>query len=113
MSKNATSITRRRFVGGLAAGSALSLTSPLLMAASATAVPSASEGAVSAARLARDEAFWREVAGSFDRTQGIINLEHGYWGKMARPVQEYYVKATKMVNAQNSFYARKLSLIHI
>ncbi|MFT6517018.1 MAG: selenocysteine lyase/cysteine desulfurase [Candidatus Azotimanducaceae bacterium] len=107
MSKNPTSITRRRFVGGLAAGSALSLSSPLLMAASATAVPGTAEGAVSAAQLARDEAFWREVAASYDRTQGIINLEHGYWGKMARPVQEYYVKATKMVNAQNSFYARK------
>ncbi len=59
------------------------------------------------AELARNEAFWREVAGYYDRTEGILNLEHGYWGKMARPVQAAYIEATRMVNAQNSFYGRK------
>jgi len=48
-----------------------------------------------------------EVAGYYDRTAGIVNLEHGYWGKMAHPVQNAFIEATKMVNAQNSFYARK------
>ena len=43
----------------------------------------------------------------YDRTEGTVNLEHGYWGKMARPVQRAYLDATRMVNAQNSFYARK------
>lgn len=57
--------------------------------------------------LARDEAFWSDVARSYDRTEGIVNLEHGYWGKMAHPVQDAYINATRMVNAQNSFYARK------
>lgn len=57
--------------------------------------------------LARDEAFWREIAAYYDRTEGILNLEHGYWGKMARPVQSAYLDAMRMVNAQNSFYARK------
>jgi selenocysteine lyase/cysteine desulfurase len=47
------------------------------------------------------------VAGYYDRTEGIVNLEHGYWGKMARPVKTAYAEATRMVNAQNSFYARK------
>ncbi len=60
-----------------------------------------------ATRLAQDEAFWREVATYYDRTEGIINLEHGYWGKMAKPVLEVYQRATAMVNAQNSYYARK------
>lgn len=60
-----------------------------------------------AERLAKDEAFWREVSTYYDRTQGIINLEHGYWGKMAKPVLAAYQKATAMVNAQNSYYARK------
>jgi len=60
-----------------------------------------------AADLARDESFWREVASYYDRTDGILNLEHGYWGKMARPVQEAYLDALRMVNAQNSYYARK------
>jgi selenocysteine lyase/cysteine desulfurase len=57
--------------------------------------------------LARDEAFWSEVATHYDRTEGIVNLENGYWGKMAHPVQDAYIDATRMVNAQNSFYARK------
>jgi selenocysteine lyase/cysteine desulfurase len=59
------------------------------------------------AELARDEAFWAEVANHYDRTRGILNLEHGYWGKLARPVQRAYREALEMVNAQNSFYARK------
>ena len=62
---------------------------------------------VSAAELAREESFWREVASFYDRTEGILNLEHGYWGKMAQPVQAAYLEALQMVNAQNSFYARK------
>jgi selenocysteine lyase/cysteine desulfurase len=57
--------------------------------------------------LAQDESFWSEVATYYDRTVGIVNLEHGYWGKMAHPVQDAYIDATRMVNAQNSFYARK------
>ncbi len=43
----------------------------------------------------------------YDRADGILNLEHGYWGKMARPVQDTYLDAIRMVNTQNSFYARK------
>jgi len=57
--------------------------------------------------LAQDENFWAEVARYYDRTEGIVNLEHGFWGKMAHPVQDAYIDATRMVNAQNSFYARK------
>jgi selenocysteine lyase/cysteine desulfurase len=57
--------------------------------------------------LASNESFWRRVATYYDRTDGIVNLEHGYWGKMAYPVQDAYIDATRMVNAQNSFYGRK------
>lgn len=57
--------------------------------------------------LARDESYWAEVGRLYDRTQGIINLEHGYWGKMARPVQDAYLATTRMVNAQNSYYGRR------
>lgn len=58
-------------------------------------------------KLWQDEAYWAKIRRYYDATIGIVNLEHGYWGKMARPVQDYYLSATKMVNAQNSFYARK------
>ena len=57
--------------------------------------------------LARDEAFWREVGRHYDRTRGILNLEHGYWSKMARPVRDTYLDALRMVDTQNSYYARK------
>ncbi|MBT8116174.1 MAG: aminotransferase class V-fold PLP-dependent enzyme, partial [Arenicella sp.] len=62
---------------------------------------------MSPAELARDESFWRKVASYYDRTQGVLNLEHGYWGKMSKPVQNSYLQAMRMVNTQNSFYARK------
>ena len=57
--------------------------------------------------LAQNEPFWAKVALFYDKAEGIINLEHGYWGKMSRPVQSAFVEATKMVNSQLSFYARK------
>ena len=57
--------------------------------------------------IARDELFWSEVRTYYDPTKGITNLEHGYWGKMARPVLEFFVEATRITNAQNSYYARK------
>lgn len=58
-------------------------------------------------QLASDEDFWAEVGNYYDRTEGVINLEHGYWGKMANPVKAYYQQATNMVNRQNSWYARR------
>ena len=97
--------SRRRFLVGLAAGTAL-VASGIGGRAYAADVP-APPAAKSPHELARDEAFWRKVAGFYDRTEGILNLEHGYWGKMARPVQDAYFDALRMVNAQNSFYARK------
>lgn len=97
---------RRRFLTNLTAGAAFALASPACALVPSPSLPSppASQSPVD---LARNEAFWREVAGYYDRTSGIVNLEHGYWGKMAHPVQATYLDATRMVNAQNSFYARR------
>ena len=44
------------------------------------------------ASIARDEAYWRSVAEHYDRTEDIVNLEQGYWAKMANPVKETYSK---------------------
>ena len=63
--------------------------------------------AKSAASLASDEAYWRSVARFYDRTEGIVNLEQGYWAKMANPVKDTYFQALEMVNTQTSLYARK------
>ncbi len=97
--------TRRRLLAGIAAGAACAATVPAAGASAAARIVTPSGTA--AADLARDEAFWRGIAESYERTSGILNLEHGYWGKMARPVQASYLDALRMVNAQSSFYARK------
>ncbi|MEM1436574.1 MAG: aminotransferase class V-fold PLP-dependent enzyme [Pseudomonadota bacterium] len=62
---------------------------------------------VSPRELAMDEAFWAQVGTRFDRTAGVTNLEHGYWGRMANPVRERYVEGVAMVDRQSAFYARK------
>ncbi len=97
--------TRRRLLTGITAGTALAATGLPRLAAAVDGL-SPPEG-LTAAELARDEAFWKRVSGYYDRTEGILNLEHGYWGKMAHPVQKTYLDALRMVNAQNSYYARK------
>lgn len=99
-------ISRRTLLKGALSGAAVSLSGSIQaqLGSADLPLPPIETGPSS---LAQDEAFWREVASFYDRTEGVTNLEHGYWGKMARPVQEAYIAATKMVNAQNSFYARK------
>ncbi len=104
MATPGTSISRRKFLGAIGAGAAVGL--PLPGRAGPVSLPSSPVGADPSA-LAHDENFWSEVATHYDRTEGIVNLEHGYWGKMAHPVQDAYIDATRMVNTQNSFYARK------
>jgi len=97
--------SRRQLLTGIAAGTAFATTGlPRLSWASSLPAPPLG---TAPAELARDESFWRGIAEYYDRTEGILNLEHGYWGKMARPVQDAYFEALQMVNRQNSFYARK------
>jgi selenocysteine lyase/cysteine desulfurase len=88
-------LSRRDFLAYVAAGSALGFTGVGKVHA---APPSL---------LASDEKYWSKIAKHYNATKGIVNLEHGYWGKMAKPVQQTYLAATKMVDQQNSFYARK------
>lgn len=96
---------RRRFLTGISAGTAIAAAGFARDAFSSS--PPAPPPGTSPSDLARDESFWRDVASFYERTDGILNLEHGYWGKMARPVQAAYLDAIRMVNTQNSFYARK------
>ena len=69
--------------------------------------PALPQSDLSAVELAKDEAYWRLVSAFYKKTDGIVNLEHGYWGKMALPVEQSYIELTKMVNHQLSYYARK------
>ncbi|MDX1507479.1 MAG: aminotransferase class V-fold PLP-dependent enzyme [Woeseiaceae bacterium] len=97
--------TRRRLLAGITAGTAMAASG--LARAADLVVPVAPPAGRSPADLARDESFWHEVGGFYERTRGILNLEQGYWGRMARPVRDAYIDALRMVDAQNSYYARK------
>jgi len=100
--------SRRKFI---AKGSRLLAASSLFpwqqAVAQAVAQPAFSNRGLDPLALARDETYWAEVASHYDRTDGIVNLEHGYWGKMANPVKDYYLQATNRINQQNSYYARR------
>lgn len=54
-----------------------------------------------------DERHWRGVAAQYDRPSGVIQLEHGNWGAMARPVREAFVRHVERVNRDTSYYARR------
>ncbi|MCF8826457.1 aminotransferase class V-fold PLP-dependent enzyme [Xanthomonas campestris] len=57
--------------------------------------------------LARDEAHWRAVRGLYPIQDEIINLEHGYWGKMSTSVEQALAQHTHRVNRDLSWYARR------
>jgi len=100
-------IGRRELLGAITASATTAAVGlPLSGSAEQLRLPNLPVGTNPSA-LAQDETFWSEVATNYDRTVGIVNLEHGYWGKMAHPVRDAYIDATRMVNTQNSFYARK------
>ncbi|MEM5496207.1 aminotransferase class V-fold PLP-dependent enzyme [Paraglaciecola mesophila] len=110
MSEDATNFDRRSMLKTLTAGAVCTLAAPGMAHSapqiSAAEFPAFPKG-LSPESLAGDESFWAKVALFYDTAQGIVNLEHGYWGKMSRPVQEAYVDNTRMVNTDLSYYARK------
>ncbi|MGF1454088.1 MAG: aminotransferase class V-fold PLP-dependent enzyme [Alphaproteobacteria bacterium] len=99
-------INRRHVLEGAAGLAASSLASQPLMA-SATPQVAPTGARPSAEMLASDEAFWRGIAALYETTDDIVNLENGNWGLMAQPVLERYLALTRMVNRQNSYYARR------
>lgn len=56
---------------------------------------------------ARDEAWWRRVAALYPAPpDAIVNLEHGYFGAMAAPVQAAFEQAVRYTNEQLSPFVR-------
>jgi len=54
-----------------------------------------------------DDASWAHVAAQYPATpQGVINLEHGYFGAMAHPVQVVYEEGIRRVNTLLSPFVR-------
>lgn len=54
---------------------------------------------------AEDE--WERIAREYDVTREVIQLEHGNWGMMARPVLAAYREHVERVNRDTSYYARR------
>lgn len=50
---------------------------------------------------------WDAVAAHYDVTRDVVQLEHGNWGMMARPVLAAYQANVARVNRDTSFYARR------
>lgn len=57
--------------------------------------------------LAHDESYWARVAELYDVRRDFLNLEHGYWGVMSKPVLADYLAHTERVNRAGSYYARR------
>lgn len=55
----------------------------------------------------RDEAWWRQAAAFYPAPPGdLVNLEHGYFGAMAAPVQAAFEQAVRYTNEQLSPFVR-------
>ncbi len=51
--------------------------------------------------------YWESIAREYDVTREVIQLEHGNWGMMARPVLAAYQAMVERVNRDTSYYARR------
>jgi len=63
--------------------------------------------AASAISAAPSDDYWESVAREYDVTREVIQLEHGNWGMMARPVLAAYRANVERVNRDTSYYARR------
>lgn len=57
--------------------------------------------------FAADDERWLKIAAQYDITRKVVQLEHGNWGMMARPVLAAYRANVERVNRDTSFYARR------
>ena len=87
----------RRGLFGWAGGGALLAAAPAAAAADFRADLAAAPG---------DEAYWARVAALFDKPEGVVQLENGHFGSMARPVRLSYVQKTERVNRDTTLYSR-------
>jgi len=96
--------TRRTFLKSFASLTVVSLNSK---AGVSTMSEITSLSTKPAKELVSDENYWHMVRTLFPVQGDIINLEHGYWGKMATVVEEALANNTHKVNKELSWYARK------
>ena len=101
---------RREFLRQLGAAS----TAPLFLAGCDAVEPPAPSSEPlpappggTAAEVAADEGWWREVAARYRVTDEVTNFEAGYFGMMASPVLAAFHRHIDRVNRASSYYARQ------
>ena len=103
-------ISRRQFVGAAALSAAMPIP------ARSSLLPQLPLGPLRGTtpdEVARDEEYWRGVAGQFQLPTGITNLENGFWGVMARPVFDAYQAHLARVNTDGVYYIRTSYTQHL
>lgn len=58
------------------------------------------------ATLATNEAFWTSVAALYDRAEGFVQLDYGYYHPALRPVLDVELATAREVNRRGSHYKR-------
>lgn len=56
---------------------------------------------------ASDDAGWARIAALYALPKGVVQLEHGYWGSMAAPVEAAWHERARRLNRDTAFYARR------
>lgn len=101
-------ISRRSFLGSAGLAGAVALAPPRIVAANSDEpLPQLSRPSGTPDVVARDEAYWGRVAAHYKVPDSFTNLEAGFWGMMASPVLDEFVRHTRRVNYENSYYARR------
>lgn len=95
-------LSRRTFLSS--AGAA---TAALGVRVSAQTGPQLDRPSGEARTVASDEAYWQRVAAHYRVDRKINNLEAGYWGLMAAPISDDYIRHVERVNRESSYYARR------
>lgn len=75
---------------------------PLSLMAAPAALAAVRPPAGTPQQIARNEPFWRTVAGQFRVSPDFVNLENGYFGSMPEPVRLAYHAHADRLNAENS-----------
>ncbi|QJR37568.1 aminotransferase class V-fold PLP-dependent enzyme [Gemmatimonas groenlandica] len=108
-----TDRSRRDFVKSAAILGAAAAVAPSSAAAAAHTPPSNSHSAPLTPHpgalydVARDEAYWTQVAAKYRITPRTTNMEAGYFGMMALPVLEAYHRYIDRANSESSYFARR------
>lgn len=102
--------SRRDFLRRAALASAATAALPARVAGESPSLPLPPllrDSGRSPQEVARDEAYWREVAAHYRVTDAVTNLEAGYFGMMPATVLAAYHRNIDRVNLSSSYFARR------